>query len=203
MPDFLDASLGERLPLTSYLEDFDNRFQAIRDNDSWKLERQQHFAQPGHPGWEAFARGEWKESMRLNTVNRANMEEHYRKAAEKGFHFFRVRVAEKPVIPYLQWELHVLLQRDESGEHIRVVGPDAVGPYESTGRLPELLTIGESALYHIIYDDRDELTGAVIITDTEIVRECREFIKSFYEAAESVSEFFNREIAHLAPPSGE
>jgi hypothetical protein len=203
MLDFLDVSAGKKQSLDMYLQDFEKRFWDVEDDDSWKLERQQRFTQPGHPGWEAFARGDWAESMRLNAAGRVDMAEHYQRAAGQGFHIYRVRVAEQPVVPYLQWELQVLRQRDELGEHIRVIGSEAMTPYEEDGRLPELLTLGESTMYHIQYDENDALCGGILFTDPELVRQCKDFIRMHYGHAEPIAEFFEREISHLAPPSGD
>lgn len=53
----LDTSLGERLSRDAYGADFQRRMQAVQGRDSWKLERQQHFQEPGSNGWRAFSRG--------------------------------------------------------------------------------------------------------------------------------------------------
>lgn len=59
MPDPFDGwdAAGTRLVLADYRADFRAEDSTIARQDSWKLERRQHFRQPGTASWEAFARG--------------------------------------------------------------------------------------------------------------------------------------------------
>jgi hypothetical protein len=50
-------------------------------------------------------------------------------------------VVERPICPYLQWELHLLTMRAQCGELIRVVPVDMVRDLEANGQLPELITL--------------------------------------------------------------
>lgn len=61
----LDTSRGTPLDLDSYRRDFRQRQWTIDGQDSWKLERCQHFREPGFASWEAFDRGEWRGALRL------------------------------------------------------------------------------------------------------------------------------------------
>ena len=56
-----------------YLEDFWDRFWRVRNHDIWKLERAQHFREPGYDVWEAFDEGDWPESMRRLEAGRAQI----------------------------------------------------------------------------------------------------------------------------------
>src|SRR2546423_13816008 len=65
MLDLLNKSSGEQLTRAGFGEDLDNRFASSGSYDSWKLERLQNFSQPGDARWEALARGDWDEAIRL------------------------------------------------------------------------------------------------------------------------------------------
>ena len=203
MLDFLDDSSGERLALRPYRDDYDKRISAAAGNVSWKFERQQHFREPGFASWEAFARGDWGRALELIENEREGLEELARQAADDGLRLLRVRVVEKPIEPYLQWELHLLRVRAECGEEIRVIGPERIRKLEADGPLPELLTIGSDTLYRILYDEDGVLEGAVIFTDRETVAQATDLIESLYEAGEDMGSYFQRKIARLEPPRGE
>ncbi|MGW4412986.1 DUF6879 family protein [Nonomuraea sp. NPDC004702] len=81
----------------------------------WKLERRQHFKEPGYDSWEAFAKGEWEESLSILEAERVDMVAYHRRVKEHGFVARRVRVVEEPISPYLQWELYALRVRDQCG----------------------------------------------------------------------------------------
>src|SRR2546421_2872406 len=130
MRDLLGASPGERLGLAAYREDFRSRDFAVDGCDSWKLERRQHFREPGDPSWNAFVKGEWEEALRLIEAQRPALLDLSRLAARHRCRLLRVRVVEQPLTPYLQWELHLLRVRAECGEQVRVIGPEHISAYE-------------------------------------------------------------------------
>jgi hypothetical protein len=63
MPSPLGGAVGERLELSAFYDASDGDI--ARAREFWKLERGQAFAEPGNASWEAFARGDWDESLRL------------------------------------------------------------------------------------------------------------------------------------------
>lgn len=203
MLDWFDDSAGVRLEFGPYLEDFDSRFWAAHGNGVWKLERQQHFRQPESRSWAAFSRGEWNEALWLLESNRGAIEEEFHQMAEAGINVYRVRVVEEPIVPYLQWELHSLHLRAQCGEHIRVVGPEQVKPFESREPLPEIVTIGGTAMYQVLYSGQAILDGGIRFTDTDIIRRCQDFIERMYRTGEDLATYFARNVAGLAPPHGE
>ncbi|WP_067793601.1 DUF6879 family protein [Actinomadura formosensis] len=202
MPDLtrLNDSLGERLPLEEYRHDFRDRQWTIEGEDSWKLERAQHFIEPGFPSWDAFARGDWDTAIRLIDDEREWIAEFSTRAREKRIGLYRVRVVEEPLTPYLQWELHLLRLRAECGEAIRVVDADAVARHERSRPLPELITLGASTLYRIIYDDEGALDGAVRFTSPALVADVVAATRELFRRAEDVESFFRRRVAGLPPP---
>ncbi|GLY05033.1 DUF6879 family protein [Actinoplanes sp. NBRC 101535] len=104
MHDLFDGRVGERLGLDEYWADFEQRFWKTGSPGFWKLERQQHFQEPGDEGWKAFAQSRWDEAMRILQERRDEFHDYYRKVAKAGFATRRVRVVEEPLTPYLQWE---------------------------------------------------------------------------------------------------
>lgn len=194
---------GVRLTLREYRDEFRIGQWVIPGQESWKLERRQHFREPGFASWEAFACGDWDTALRLIEDEREYLAEFAAKTARLGIVIYRVRVVEKPVDPYLQWELHLLKLRAECGELIRVITGDQVSAYEADGPLPEMVTLGSSTLYHVLYDDTGELTGAVRVTAPSFVATAAEFARHLYEQGEDLAPFFERVVASLPPPDGD
>lgn len=201
MYELLAGAAAERLELEAYRAEFRERFWQTDRVGFWKLERQQFFQEPGFESWDAFARGDWEESLRLLEAERAEMEAEHRRMAEHGFSVQRVRVVAEPIIPYLQWELHVLRLREHYGTGVRVLGPEQVAPYEQDRPLPELCTLGTAVMYEIVYDGRGILDGARRYTDPELIQRCQELIAELYSEGEPLSTFFPRKVAPLPAPA--
>ncbi|MEV7682699.1 DUF6879 family protein [Streptomyces sp. NPDC088341] len=192
---------GERLLRDVYKRDFRERFAAIQDRDSWKLERRQHFEEQGSASRDALARGDWTEALRLVEERREDLLASAREDERRGSRFHRVRVVEKPLTPYLQWELYSLRQRAECGGRIRTVDVEVVAASEDDGLLPEVVVLGGHTLYEVLYTQAGVPCGAIRYTDTEIVGRWERYIKELYGAGEDVESYFTREVAHLPPPT--
>ncbi|MGM9333537.1 DUF6879 family protein [Streptomyces murinus] len=203
MRDLLGAAPGEPLGLDAYREDFRRRDFAVDGYDSWKLERRQHFREPGDASWEAFVRGDWREALRLIEAQRSGLSDLSRLAARHRCRLLRVRVVETPLTPYLQWELHLLRVRAECGELIRVLGPEPLAAYEATAPVPELITLNDDTVYEIRYDAEGVLEGAVRHLDTGARDRVAAWIEKLYGLGEDVGTFFDREVAPLEPPAGD
>jgi len=197
----LDGAVGERLALDAYYADFEKHFWSSADLGFWKLERQQTFKEPGYDSWEAFARGEWEESLRLLEAGRSDMEEYHRKIDRHGFVARRIRVVEEPLSGYMQWELHALRVRDQCGGTVHVIAADQVTQYEDDGPLPEIYTLGSQVLYQAVYDDRGVLESVRKFVDPHLILRCQKFIKGLYDAGEPLEGWFDQHVATLPPPS--
>jgi Family of unknown function (DUF6879) len=202
MRDLLGASPGERLGLDAYREDFRRRDFAVAGCDSWKLERRQHFREPGDPSWNAFARGDWEEALRLIEAQRPALLDLSRLAARHRCRLLRVRVVEQPLAPYLQWELHLLRVRAQCGELIRVIGSEHIAAYEHDALVPELVTLGDDTVYEVLYDAQGGLEGAVRYLDPGVRDRTATRIEELYMLGEDIGTFFGREVAGLRPPTG-
>jgi hypothetical protein len=200
MRDLPGGAVGERLELAAYYADFEQRFWATAEPGFWKLERQQFFKEPGNESWEAFAKGDWRESLRILDAGRDDMRDYYRRIDECGFVTRRVRVVEEPIVPYLQWELQVLRMRDEFGGTVHVVGPDQIAEFEHDAPLPEIYTLGSAVMYQAVYDDDGVLESARRFVDRELVVRCQRFIQDLYEIGQPLRGFFADHVAALPPP---
>ncbi|MGH3621554.1 MAG: DUF6879 family protein, partial [Sciscionella sp.] len=120
VPDNIDEGSGERLTGDAFGEYFDRDLWKTGEPGLWKLERIQKFQEPDDESWIAFANGEWEEAIRLNEAERPSLVDYLRTIAEYGFSARRVRVVEKPITPYLQWELHALRLRNRLDGSVRV-----------------------------------------------------------------------------------
>lgn len=192
---------GEPLVREAYRKDFRERSAALRDADSWKLERRQHFEEQGSPSRDALRRGEWDESLRLMAERHDALAAAARKDERQGHVFHRVRVVEEPLTPYLQWELHSLRQQARFGSRVRVVSAESVAAVERSAPLPELVVLGGRTLFSILYSDAGHPQGAVRFTEPAVVAEWEHYIKSLYESGEEIASYFERAVAHLPDPT--
>jgi hypothetical protein len=203
MRELLDEASGERLEGDRYSQQFDKDFWNVGEPGFWKLERRQTFRQPRSESWVAFDKGDWAEALRLSEIRRPSLEDYYRKIADHGFSTWWVRVAEKPITPYLQWEFNSYLLRRQYGDKIRVVGVDQVEPFEHGSLLPEIITLGREVMYELLYDESGLQEGGIRFTDRELILRWQEFIRDLYATGEEVESYFHREVANLEPPNRE
>ncbi|MEV4478383.1 DUF6879 family protein [Micromonospora coxensis] len=202
MRELLDDDAGEPMTREDYLAEFWQRFWTVDEVGFWKLERRQHFREPGYDVWEAFARGDWDESLRRLEGDRAEIEAEHRRMAEQGVRVSWVRVVEPPLSAYVQWNLHVLRVREQCGSGVRVVGHPQVAPLEASGPLPELVALGTGLMYDVLYDRSGTLDGARRHTDARLIGRCRQVIADLYAAGEPLRDYFAREVAGLPAPAG-
>lgn len=194
------GSSGETLSRDDYLADF-SRVHASDIGLLAKIERGQTFQEPGSPSWEAFAAGDWPGALRLVEDERESIAAYFRDASGRGLVFRRLRVVELPVSPYLQWEMHLLRLRSELGEEIGVLGAGEIADLERDAEVPEVVILGSSVMYAVIYDDDRKGAGARRFTDPRHVRRTTAEFEALFARGEEFSEFFEREIAPLGPPT--
>ncbi|MDA0566969.1 hypothetical protein LG943_22010 [Streptomonospora sp. S1-112] len=194
---------GRHLGLEAYLADFEKRLSRLESGDIWKLERRQHFQQPESESWSAFAAGEWDDALRTLDDAGPSVRNELVALADSGIRVHRLRIAEQPLTPYLQWEFHSLRIRHRHGEDIRVGGGELVAPFEREHQLPEILVIGDSVMYKIRYTDSGVLCGAELYADAELIAACRDEVVRMHSAAVPLPEYFDRHVAALPPPHGE
>ncbi len=166
-----------------------------------KIERLQHFREPGNQSWEAFVSGRWAEAQQIRQRNRPTVIVEFAEDARRGIVSRRVRVVEIPVTAYLQWELYGLKLRSECGENIHIIDSKAVAMYETSGVIPELIFMDLLAMYEICYDKNGLLYGARKFTDPDLISGCQEDFDALYKQGEDLHAFFAREIEPLPPPT--
>jgi hypothetical protein len=186
----LPTGEGELLTRGEYKRDFRERDAAVRDGDSWKLERLQHFEEQGSPSRDALRRGDWRTALRLLEDRRGALLSAAVEERRRGAVFHRVRVVEEPLTPYLQWEMHSLRQRARYGEKIRVLPAAAVRALETDGLLPELTILGERTLYRVLYTEAGATYGAIRYTDPDVVGRWVAGLKELYATAEDLVPYF-------------
>ncbi|MGH3866662.1 MAG: DUF6879 family protein [Pseudonocardiaceae bacterium] len=202
MRDLLNGKSGERLAGDAHWEQFERDFWQFGKPGVWKLERLQTFQEPDDESWIAFSKGDWAEALRLIEARHVDLQEEYRKIADHGFQLWRVRVADKPITPYLQWEFHCFQQRQRVGENIRVVGSDKIAQFEKDGVFPEIITLGVDVMYELWYDDTGSQKGGIRFVDRDLISRYQKVIQDIYSIAEKLESFFEREIAVLEAPTG-
>jgi hypothetical protein len=196
----LPDELGERLTREDYKRDFRERRAAIRDGESWKLERLQHFEETNDDSRQALRQGDWPAVLRLFEAERDALVRRARDEVARGAVSHRIRVVEEPLTPYVQWELHWLRLTAECGHSVRVLPAVAVAAAESKALLPELNLLDGRVLYRVLYAEAGQPDGAIRFTDPGTVRNWAGYLRELYGAAEDVQAYFDRAVADLPPP---
>ncbi|MEV6249622.1 DUF6879 family protein [Streptomyces sp. NPDC051742] len=201
MREMFEGVDGVRLEQDAYTPDFMERFWRIGAEGFWKLERMQSYDEGDFPSWQAFRRGEWEESLRLIEELRPEYEEYYGRIAKSGFGVYRARIVERPVTPYIQWELNVLHVKNGYGEQVTVLDAERVAPREQGEPLPELCVLGGESVYVIDYTPEGVPDGATRYDRPDVVARARDFVRELYAQGEDLATYFPREIAPLAAPA--
>lgn len=191
--------VSERMDRPAYHADFRRVYESgIRHLN--KLERGQNFKERGFASWEAFAAGEWDRALSLIQERRDVYARQFREAARLDILERRLRVVEFPVTPYVQWELFVLRLRVDLGDNIRVLDARKISDIEKDRPVPEVVILGDVAMYEVRYDDDGNAMGANRFTDGALIRETSAGFDTLYERGDDFHAFFDREIIPLAPP---
>ncbi|WP_030553290.1 DUF6879 family protein [Streptomyces exfoliatus] len=201
MREMFEGVDGVRLEQDAYTPDFMERFWRIGAEGFWKLERMQSYDEGDFPSWRAFRRGEWEESLKLIEELRPEYEEYFGKIERSGIGHHRVRIVERPVTPYIQWELNVLHVKNGYGERVTVLDAERVAPREQGEPLPELCVLGGEAVYVVDYTPEGVPDGATRYDQPEVVARARDFVRELYAQGEDLAAYFPREIAPLAAPA--
>ncbi|MEU3984749.1 DUF6879 family protein [Streptomyces sp. NPDC026672] len=191
---------GMVLARPDYLDDF-RRTQKSDIHRYDKLERGQTFKEQGSPSWDAFVAGDWAGALRLIEADRDSSAKYFQDMARRGLVFRRLRIVEFPVTPYVQWEMQLFRLRSELGEEIRVLNVLEIADLENERPLPEIVILGDSVMYNVIYDEELKGAGARRFTDPEQIATTAAEFESLYSKGENFSDFFEREIAPLGPPT--
>ncbi|GAA3807312.1 hypothetical protein GCM10022226_29370 [Sphaerisporangium flaviroseum] len=186
---------GHRLGAAAYLDEFWPYFDRLGGRTLWKLERAQSFREPDVPSWVAMAQGDWERALTLVEEMRPAV------TSNEGPDLRRLRIVDKPITPYLQWEMQILRIRVEAGEKIRVLPVDSIAYLESTAELPEVVILGSLTMYEVLYDDTGILIGARRVDDQAVLDACRAQLAELYDKGEALLSYFDREIATLPPPT--
>ncbi|WP_037606978.1 DUF6879 family protein [Streptacidiphilus rugosus] len=196
----LDRARGLRLDPETYLADFEDRFWRIGPEGFWKLESLQDYQESGCTSWEAFQGGDWEKSLSLIRESQPDIERQLAKLAAAGIGHRRARVVAEPLSPYVQWELHVLHAKDRCGENVSVLTDDQAAALVGAGPLPDLVVLGDEAVYQIHYTPGGAPDGATRYFEAEAVRSARDFVRRLHHIGEPLQTYFPRAIAGLPAP---
>jgi hypothetical protein len=199
--DSFPGGTSERLDRPSYHADL-GRVHSSGIGFLNKLERGQHFKERGFPSWEAFADGDWERALTLADERREDYAKELRQASRLSVRHRRLRVVEFPITPYVQWELFVLRVRVDLGDDIKVIDARDIANIERTRPVPEVVILGNVAMYEVVYDEDGNAAGANRYTDRSLIRETNAGFDVLYERGEGFHDFFDREVVPLAPPQG-
>ncbi|MBB1254586.1 hypothetical protein H3146_14625 [Streptomyces sp. OF3] len=201
MFDSFPSGASERMDRPTYHADF-NRVYNSGIGFLNKLERGQHFKERGFASWEAFAAGDWPGALALADERRNDYAEELRRAARLGVSHRRLRVVEYPITPYVQWEFFVLRVRVDLGDDIKVIDARRISDLEKNRPVPEVVILGDVAMYEVVYDGDGNADGANRFTERSLIRKTSIGFDALHERGEDFHDFFDREIIPLPPPQG-
>lgn len=189
---------GHTMTLGAYYADFDHNYRK-HDTTFWKFERGQHYAEPHDASWQAFQRGDWDTALDLIEQRRPQLTEHHEQLTAQGIATHRVRIVDYPLTPYLQWELHLLNVRHQTGGPVHIYPAHLLAPLEHTGHeLPDLNICAPHAIYIPNYDDNGVLASA---TKYPWGNSITRYVKHLYKLGRPVDDYFATHVAHLPPPA--
>jgi hypothetical protein len=166
----------------------------------WKLERSQKFREPYDPSWQALVEGRWHDAIALHEKDREHARSTHQRNRKNGVELRRLRIVERPVTPYLQWETHFFKILVEEGYALRVLEAEHVRHLERTRPLPELLVHGDQVLYEVCYDAEGTPSGARRIDDPDVVAPVQHELTLLWAKGEPFMDYFKREITPLPAP---
>lgn len=199
MLERLSDAPSDQLSLEEYYREFSSHFQQITTEFA-KFERRQHFIEPGNPSWEAFNAGDWNEALRLADEGRHEIRESNLDARRRGLRINRLRVIERPLTPYLQWEMHILKVRADEGDDIRVLDAADLAGFERSRLLPEVVILGDRVMYNVLYNENGRSYGALRFDDSDVIQACSVDFTRFFAGGEDIASFFAQHVLALPPP---
>jgi hypothetical protein len=189
---------GHTLTLNAYYPDFAHNFHKP-GTTFWKFERGQHYAEPHNPSWKAFHDGNWENALHLIETERERLTGQHEQLNAEGINTYRVRIVDYPLTPYLQWELHYLHLRHQTGGPVHIYPAHLLAPLEHTGHeLPDLNICAPHATYIPNYDDNGVLASA---TKYPWGNSITRYVKHLYKLGQPIDTYFQTHIAHLPPPA--
>ncbi|WP_149262398.1 DUF6879 family protein [Actinomadura sp. K4S16] len=200
MLDQLARFRGEVLDRAAYHRDFARQTDDLRGT-IWKLERSQVFRELDDPSWQAFSSGDWRRSLELLEEDRKAIRTEADGNRRQGLEIKRVRVVERPLSPYVQWELHALRMLAEEGFELSVVPAEDLSDLEIQGQLPEVVVVGTRVLYEVRYRPDWTPCGARRIKAPDVIRTAASEISRLHRKGEPLLRFFEREVAPLPAPA--
>jgi Family of unknown function (DUF6879) len=88
-------------------------------------------------------------------------------------------------------------------QEIKVLDATAVRHLETHRPLPEIVVLGTSALYEVLYDETGTHCGGRRIDDPSVIGACLQELTELRREGEDLLAYFNREIAPLPPPNAD
>jgi hypothetical protein len=200
MLDRIPQLAGDELDHAAYHSDFARHVAGLR-GVIWKLERSQNFREVNDPSWEAFRSGNWERALDLLEDDREAVRTEARHNRRQGLKVKRVRVVERPLTPYVQWELYALRMLAEVGFELSVVPAAEIAALETQRRLPEVVIIGGRVLYEVRYLPDWTPAGAKRVSAPHVISRAAAEISRLFRKGEPLLDFFEREVAPLPGPA--
>ncbi len=92
--------------------------------------------------------------------------------------------------------------RVDLGDDIRVLDARKISDIEKDRTVPEVVILGDVAMYEVVYDDDGNAADTNRFSERELIRETSLGFDTLYEWGEDFCDFFERELVPLGPPQG-
>ncbi len=148
----------------------------------WKVERAQHLREPYSPSWVA-----WPTATGTGHEAHRGVGREFAADVVDSVELRRLRIAERPLSAYLQWEFQVLRARAGVGERTRVLDVSRCGHPGAPRTAPEILILSRELMYEVLYDDIGAHIGGRRIIQKDVIATCLSDVESLYDRAEDLN----------------
>lgn len=125
----------------------------------------------------------------------------FRDSERQGVGGWRLRVIEKPLTPYVQWDPPALRILTEEDFEIRALRSKHLASLEDRGQPLEVVATRDTAFYHVQYRPDWTPCGARRITDPRVISAATTDIAGLFDRGEPLIEFVDREVVALGEPA--
>lgn len=154
-----------------------------------KLETRQQYKEPGNPSWEALARGDFEEALRLIPASRAVDVPLYMALRERRVEFIRCRPVRLPLTDYLRWEFACYDFNAAHGEQILCAAEAEVAALFKERLHHDFLVFDDRVALLHDYDSNGQIRGGWETSDGEQIAALKEMFQEFRVCCVSYQRF--------------
>lgn len=183
-------SVGPRLGRSAWLAMLEERFLDLT-SAYFQYERLQDYQEPDNPSFDAFRAGDVPLARALLTDVVAREEADFRRLCQRNAPYVRVHTVDRPLTPYLRWELDVYQVLARYGQRILIVDLDASSPREFVDSY-DFLLFDDATVMVQDYGQDGRFCGGWRTDDPALVQRFVDLSRDLTRAAIPLAEFERR-----------